>query len=167
MTSLPDLLERYRRGAELLAMASTGAAGPVLDFKPAGVPWSVRQIVCHLADAEAVAVMRFRQVLAENNPTWQFFDDERWMDELDYSRRRLSGALETFRKLRADNYELLKDLPEAAFARTATHSREGVMTLGQAVEWFAEHVEGHVGEMQAIRAAYKEFRAKELATQSS
>ena len=48
MNELPDLLERYRRGAELLAMATTGAAGPVLDFKAEGHEWTMRQIVCHV-----------------------------------------------------------------------------------------------------------------------
>jgi hypothetical protein len=164
MTDLPDLLERYRRGAELLAMATTGAAGPVLDFKAEGHPWSVRQIVCHLADAEAVAVMRFRQMIAEDNPTLQYFDDERWMTGLDYAKRKVSGSLETFRRLRADNHELLKDLPAETFTRPGNHSKEGP-TLRASVEWFTEHLEGHVHEIQAVRAAYKEHRAKELAAQ--
>lgn len=165
MTDLPDLLERYRRGAELLAMATTGAAGPVLDFKAEGHPWTVRQIVCHLADAEAVSVMRFRQMIAEDNPTLQYFEDERWMTALDYGKRKLSVALETFRRLRADNHELLKDLPAEAFLRPGNHSKDGPMTLRSSVEWFTEHLEGHVGEIQAVRAAYKEHRAKEIAAQ--
>ena len=165
MSELVDLLERYRRGAELLAMATTGAAGAVLDFKVEGHAWSVRQIVCHLADSEVVAAMRFRQILAEENPTLQWFDDHAWAEKLDYSKRKVSQSLETFRRMRADNFELLKDLPEAAFARTGTHTKDGVMTLRASVEWFAAHLEEHVMEMQAIRAAYKEFRAKELAAQ--
>jgi hypothetical protein len=166
MSELVDLLERYRRGAELLAMATTGAAGPVLDFKAEGHGWSVRQIVCHLADSEAVAVMRFRQILAEDNPTLQWFDDEAWAKNLDYGKRKVSLGLETFRRLRADNHELLKELPEAAYARTGTHTKDGVMTLRATVEWFATHLEEHVMKIQAIRAAYKEFRAKELAAQA-
>ena len=166
MSELVDLLERYRRGAELLAMATTGAAGAVLDFKPEGHVWSVRQIVCHLSDSEVVAAMRFRQILAEDNPTLQWFDDMAWAEKLDYSKRKVSQGLETFRRMRADNHELLKDLPEAAFARTGTHTKDGVMTLRASVEWFAAHLEEHVMEMQAIRAVYKEFRAKELAAQA-
>lgn len=165
MSELSDLLERYRRGAELLAMATTGAAGAVLDFKAEGHNWNVRQIVCHLADAEVVAAMRFRQVLAEENPTLQYFDDSAWVEKLDYGKRKLSVALETFRRLRSDNYELLKDLPEAAFARIGTHSKDGEMTLRSAVEWFTEHLEDHVREMQAVRIAYKEHRAREVSTQ--
>lgn len=147
-------------------MATTGAAGPVLDFKADGHAWSVRQTACHLADAEVVATMRFRQILAENNPTLQYFDDEAWAEKLDYGKRKLSVALETFRRLRSDNHELLKDLPDSAFTRVGTHTQDGEMTLRSVIEWFTGHLEDHVREMQAIRAAYKEFRAKELAAQS-
>ncbi len=162
---LPDLLERFRRGAELLAMATTGAAGPVLDFKVEGQAWSVRQNVCHLADAEVVAAMRLRQILAEENPTLQYFDDLAWAEKLDYGKRKLSVALETFRRMRSDNHELLKEQPEAAYARIGTHTKDGEMTLLATVEWFTAHLEEHVRDIQAVRAAYKEFRAKELAAQ--
>lgn len=167
MSEITDLLERFRRGAELLAMSTTGAAGPVLDFKAEGYPLTVRQIVCHLADAEAVGVMRFRQILAEDNPTLQYFDDELWAHKLDYSKRKVSIALETFRRLRSDNHELLKDQSEAAFDRSGTHSKDGSMMLRQVLDWFASHTEDHVREIQAVRAVYKEFRAKELAAQGS
>ena len=167
MSELSDLIERFRRGAEMLAMATTGAAGPVLDFHAEGYPLTVRQIVCHLADAEAVAVMRFRQLIAEENPTLQYFDDDAWAHKLDYGKRKISIGLETFRRLRSDNHELLKDLPEATFARMGTHSKDGPMSLLQTVEFFASHLEGHVHEIQAVRAVYKEYRAKELAAQSS
>ncbi len=156
---MAEILERFRRGAELLAVATTGAAGPELDFKPEG-KWSVRQIVCHLADAEAVGVMRFRQMLAEENPTLIAWDQEAWGTKLDYEKRKISQALEIFRVLRAANYELLKDLPAEAFARTGMHSKRGSATLGDWVKIYAEHVESHVKQIQSTRAAYKEHRAK-------
>ena len=165
MSELSDLLERFRRGAELLAMATTGAAGTVLDFHAEGYPWTVRQIVCHLADSEAVAFMRLRQLIAEENPTLQYFDDEAWVGNLDYGKRKVSIGLETFRRLRSDNHELLKDLPEAVFGRPGTHSKDGPTTLRKTVEWFATHTEDHVREIQAVRAVYKDFRARELAVQ--
>jgi hypothetical protein len=163
MSDLADILERFRRGGELLAMATTGAAGPELDFKPAGAHLCVRQIVCHLADAEIVGAMRVRQIIAEENPTLQYFDDDAWAVRLDYGKRKISQALETFRRLRTENHELLKDLPESVFARVGTHSKDGSMTLRQVVEWFATHLEGHVREIQEVRAAYREHRAKQAA----
>jgi DinB superfamily len=170
MSELLDLLERYRRGAELLAMATTGAAGPELDFKPPTEPgkhdaWSVRQIVCHLADTEAVCSMRFRQVIAEDNPSLPGFDGEAWARSLDYDKRKISQVLEIFRVLRASNHELLKTLPPETYERTGTHSERGKMSLLDLVNTYAEHVENHVRQLQRTRAAYREHKAKLAATQ--
>ncbi len=162
MNELSSILERFRRGAELLAVATTGAAGPELDFKPEG-KWSVRQIVCHLADAEAVAAMRLRQIIAEENPTMMAWDQNAWADRLDYSKRKMSQELELFRVLRASNYELIKDLPEAIFARTGTHSSRGPMSLLDMVKLIAGHAEGHATQLRGVRAAYKEHRTKTVA----
>jgi hypothetical protein len=159
MSELTEVLERFRRGPELLAVATTGAAGPELDFKPDG-KWSVRQIVCHLADTEAIGVMRFRQLIAEENPTMPGWDQEAWATRLDSDKRKISQALEIFRILRAANYELLKDQPEAVFERSGTHTKRGVLTLMQMLRMYAEHVENHVRQLQASRAAYREHRAK-------
>src|SRR6266404_5682055 len=154
MSELADLLERFRRGAEILAVATTGAAGTELDFKPDG-KWSVRQIVCHLADAEAVGVMRFRLIAAEDQPTMSAWNQEAWANRLDYEKRKISQALDIFRTLRFANYELLKDLPEDAFQRTGTHVERGPLSLQQLLKLYAEHTENHVKQIQSVRAAYK------------
>ncbi len=167
MSELADLLERFRRGAELLAVATTGAAGPELDFRTGEGKLTVRQIACHLADAEIVGAMRLRQIIAEENPTLQHFDDDAWAEKLDYHKRKISQALENFRRLRAENYELLKDLPEAAWTRSGMHSKGGPMSLQQVVAWYAMHLEDHVREIQAVRAAYREHKASHPSTASA
>jgi hypothetical protein len=169
MSELIDLLERYRRGAELLAMATTGAAGPELDFKPPAVDgkaeaWSVRQIVCHLSDIEAAVTIRFRQVIAEDDPFMPGLKGEEWARSLDYDRRKISNALETFRILRSANHELLKSLPPETFERTGVHGEHGKMSLRDLLRTYAEHVENHVRQLQRTRAAYREHRAKLAAT---
>src|SRR5215831_7669320 len=111
MSDLPALLERFRRGPELLAVVLTGVFGDEEDFAPAPGKWSVRQIVAHLADVELVAAHRFRQVLAEDNPTLIAMDQDKWAANLDYARRKPKQSLETFRRMRAENYDLLKGLP--------------------------------------------------------
>ncbi|HYV64115.1 MAG TPA: DinB family protein, partial [Bryobacteraceae bacterium] len=114
-------------------------------------------------DSEAVGVMRIRQIAAEDNPTLQAFNGELWADHLDYQRRKISQALETFRKLRSENHELLKALPEDVFSRSGNHTESGRLTLLDLVKGNAEHVEEHVQQIQRTRAAYKEHRAKQAA----
>lgn len=164
MSELADILERFRRGPELVAVATTGAAGPELDFQPGEGKWSVRQIVCHLADFEMIAAVRFRQMLAEENPVMPAANQDAWAIRLDYSKRKTSQALETFRRVRMDSYELLKEQSDEAFERTGVHSKRGVIPLREMVRIMAEHPEKHVGQIQRTRAAYKENRAKQAAT---
>ena len=146
-------------------MATTGAAGPELDFKPPageGKPpaWSVRQIVCHLADIEAAVTVRFRQVIAEDDPFMPGLKGEEWARSLDYDKRKISNALETFRILRSANHELLKSLAPETFDRTGIHGEHGKMSLQDLLRTYAEHVENHVRQLQRTRAAYREHKAK-------
>ena len=134
MSNLAETLERFRRGPELLAVVLTGVYGDETDFTPSPGKWSIRQIIAHLADAELVAAQRFRQVIAEDNPTLEAFDQDAWARNLGYARRQPKQALESFRRLRSDNYELLKELPEAAFERTGIHSERGPQTLRHLLE---------------------------------
>jgi len=148
-------------------VATTGVAGPELDFKPAENRWSIRQIACHLADSEIVDSMRHRLIIAEENPAMGPYDQEAWAKRLDYGKRKLSQALETCRRLRVENYELLKDLPEGAFARTGNHAERGITSLRQQVLHSTEHLEAHVRQIQSVRAAYREHRAAAAAQEKS
>src|SRR5215469_6360744 len=100
MSDLPALVERFRRSPELLAVVLTGVFGEEEDFTTAPGKWSIRQIVAHLADTELVFAHRFRQVIAEQNPTIIAFDQDAWARNLDYTRRRPKTSLESFRRLR-------------------------------------------------------------------
>ena len=157
---IADLLERFRRGPEVLAVVLTGVFGEEEDFALAPGKWSIRQIVAHLADAELVGAHRLRAVVAEDNPTLTAFDQDAWTQNLDYTHRKPKQSLESFRRQRAENYDLLKNLPEAAFARTGNHTEMGKVTLLQLVEGYAEHAENHARQLQQMREEYKKAKAK-------
>ena len=160
MSEIPELLERFRRGAELVAVSITGAAGSELDFAPEPGKWSIRQIVAHLADADLVGAHRFRQLIAEENPTLIAFDQNLWTANLDYARRKPKQSLETFRRLRAESYDLLKGLSQDAFDRAGNHTERGRVTLGELLDGYAGHAEAHARQLQEIREVYKHAKGK-------
>jgi len=160
MSDIPALLARFRRGPELLAVVLTGVFGEEEDFITAPGKWSVRQLTAHLADVELCLAHRIRQVVAEDNPTLVAIDQEAWAANLDYARRKPKQSLETFRRLRAENHELLKELPDAVYERAGTHTERGLMTLRRLLEEYTSHTETHAGQMQAIREEYKKAKAK-------
>jgi hypothetical protein len=159
MPNIPSLLERFRRGPELIAMALTGVFGEEEDFTAAPGKWSIRQIAAHTADSEIVAAHRIRQVVAEENPVLTWFDEKLWAENLDYARRKPKQSLETLRHLRAETYELLHGIPETAFERVGNHSTFGPKTLRELVDAYANHVESHARQIQGVRDAYKAAKA--------
>ncbi|HVN03355.1 MAG TPA: DinB family protein [Bryobacteraceae bacterium] len=160
MSEISELLERFRRGPELLALVLTGVSGEEEDFVTAPGKWSIRQIIAHLADAEIVCAHRMRQIIAEDNPTLIAFDQEAWARNLDYARRKPKQSLESFRRVRAENYELLKELPEEKYARAGNHSERGPVTLRFQLELMAQHAESHARQMQGIREEYKKAKGR-------
>jgi hypothetical protein len=163
MSDLPTLMERFRRGPEVLAVVLTGVFGEEEDFVPAPGKWSIRQVLAHLADSELVMAHRFRQVIAEDNPTLIAFDQDAWARNLDYARRKPKLSLETFRRISGENHELLSGLPESAFERSGNHSERGPITLLSLTETAAAHAESHARQAQSIRDAYKEAKGKKEA----
>jgi len=160
MPDIPELLERYRRGPELLAVVLTGVFGEEEDFVAAPGKWTIRQIIAHLADAEIVLAHRFRQVIAEDEPTLIWFDQDAWAGNLDYARRKPKQSLEALRRTRAENHALLKALPESAYQRAGNHTRNGRMTLLELLERGSAHTERHAQQIDAVREAYKAAKAK-------
>jgi len=160
MSDIPALLERYRRGPEVLAMVLTGVFGEEEDFITAPGKWSIRQIIAHLADSEMVGAHRMRLVIAQDNPTLTAFDQDAWTRNLDYARRKPKQSLETFRRIRAENHELLKGLPLEAFDRPGTHTEDGPVTLRSLVEGYANHAESHARQLHDIRETYKAAKGK-------
>jgi hypothetical protein len=141
-------------------MVLTGVFGEEEDFVPAPGKWTIRQLIAHLADAELVGAHRFRQVIAEDNPTLIAYDQDAWTANLDYARRKPKQSLETFRRVRAENFELLKELPESAWLRTGNHSERGAVSLRELLEGYAGHAESHARQMQEIREQYKQAKGR-------
>ena len=138
----------------LSGLLKRGSPGK-LKKRPAPERWSVAEILAHLADVEMVTGWRLRSILAAPGTPIQAFDQDAWARNLDYGRRKPKQSLETFRRIRAENYELLKDLPESAFTRTGNHLENGTMNLHRLLESMAQHAESHARQMQEIRDVYK------------
>jgi hypothetical protein len=128
------------------------AIGPEKSTEPP-VPgkWSPAEIVCHLADCELVFAFRLRQTLAEDGPTIQPFDQEKWAAT--YPGIATDQALKVFSALRGWNLQLLGGALPAAANRPVTHPERGVMTFGAIVETMAGHDLNHLAQLQALADA--------------
>jgi len=115
---------------------------------PAPGKWSPAEIVAHLADCEIVFAFRLRQTLAEDGPTIQPFDQEKWAAT--YSGVSAGLALGTFSSLRRWNLRLIGNSLPGAADRIMTHPERGAMTFKTVVETMAGHDLNHLGQLKRI-----------------
>ncbi len=80
--------------------------------------WSIHEHVVHIADSEANSYIRCRRLIAEPGKPLMAYDENGWASALGYAGRSVEGALELFRILRQQTYDLIKTLPESAWANT-------------------------------------------------
>lgn len=117
---------------------------------PAPGKWSAGEIVSHLADCELVFGFRLRQTLAEDGPTIQPFDQEKWAKT--YKSVGPAEAYAAFSAFRRWNLHLLEVALPAAANRRVTHPERGTMTFQTIVETMAGHDLNHLGQLQRIAA---------------
>ena len=152
--------ERFLDGRPLKAILGATAAQIELLLEAIGeqklpVPiapgkWSAAEIVCHLADCELVFAFRLRQTLAEDGPTIQPFDQEKWAEA--YPGVTASKALEVFTALREWNMLLIAAALPGSADRPVTHPERGTKTFRNLVETMAGHDLNHLGQLHKIVA---------------
>jgi uncharacterized damage-inducible protein DinB len=132
------------RLSEFLRLLGDTRAGE----SPAPGKWSVREILCHLADCEIVFAYRLRQTLAEPHHVIQPFDQDVWAQN--YAAYDAQSALAVFTAVRNFNVNLIASLPPEAFAKPATHPERGTMTFRTIVETMGGHDLNHIGQIEKI-----------------
>jgi len=120
----------------------------VLNRAPAPGKWSVRDILCHLADCEVVFAFRLRQALAEDHHVIQPFDQDDWAAT--YARYDAHMALAAFSAIRQWNLALIAGLAAEDLNKPLNHPERGDMTLRVVIETMGGHDLNHLRQVEAI-----------------
>jgi len=118
------------------------------EVRPAPGKWSAAETVCHLADCELVFAFRLRQTLAEDGPTLQPFDQEKWAAA--YPGIEADEALSVFGSVRRWNLHLIQNASPTAATRPVHHPERGSMTFQTIVETMAGHDLNHLSQLRRL-----------------
>ena len=117
---------------------------------PAPGKWSVREILCHMADCEVAWAWRLRKTYGEDRPALQPFEQDAWARAYGGSGYTAEAALRTWEALRAWNLALLDTLSEPEKTRSAEHATLGELTLWKIVEIAAGHDLHHLDALEKL-----------------
>ena len=143
------------RPVETILAATPNAVAEYLEIlgakqtrRPAPGKWNAAEIVCHLADCDLAYGFRLRQILAEDNPTVQPFDQAKWAAQ--YAAISAAQALEAFVELRKWNLRLIHHAMPGAAARTCIHPERGALSFQIILEILAGHDLNHLEQLRHI-----------------
>lgn len=117
--------------------------------------WSIRQVVCHLADFEPIYADRMKRVLVEDNPTLFGGDPDVFAAGLHYDKRDVERDLQLIVLVRSQMSQILRNTDIEAFQRTGVHSEVGPMTLETILERATRHILHHIPFINEKTAALK------------
>ena len=146
-----EILKTLRATPVVLRATVEGIDEGRLRRRPAPGQWAIIEVVAHLADTEEHALSRVRQMIAEDRPYLDPFDQEALAEQRSYIDRDLASELGRLERMRAAHLSELESLSEAGWQRTGRHGQHGEMSI----ELYETHVAAeevdHLAQIARLR----------------
>jgi hypothetical protein len=161
-------VERMKRTADEVTAAISGQSDVSLSRRPGPASWAAKEVVCHLRDIEELFMLRFRAMLALDEPTFLVLgemptdrtawgivdgdalplDPDRWAEERQYLRNDTGLALAALRRRRQETLALLGRLAPEQWQRGSVHVTLGRMAFADWVALIAAHDDKHLTQLR-------------------
>jgi len=151
--SVPELLDRYERGAALLRATLEGMDADALRARPIPGKMSSLEVACHIVDSDQFMCDRMKRTIATERPLLIGVESADYPGPLSYHQRDLDLDLRLLEVQRRQMAGDLGRLPGEAWTRTAVHSEGGTVTLVGLLEHAVTHLEDHALTIADKRAA--------------
>ena len=111
------------------------------DFAYAPAKWTVKELLCHIIDAERIFVYRALCFSRNDKTNLPAFDENAYVPELNASLRTIQSIRQEINNLRASTIDFFASCNEEMLGRsgTANNTRISVRALGYVVSGHAAH----------------------------
>ncbi len=159
-----------RTGSLALLRASVSATRHILQdlpenqalLNPADGEWSVVEVLCHLRDTDLeVHQPRLQSYQAQESPFFVGIQPDAWANERPYKFTRYADALQGWLAARLQTLELLGQMTESDWQKTARHAQFGPTKLFEYLQIIAEHDRTHLRQLSALQDWLKKAEAVE------
>jgi hypothetical protein len=148
-TALRPAISLMEKTPQVLETMLGGVAPDVFRWKPAADRWSISEVLSHLADCEDCLAERVRRFVLEDTPQLNEYEPPADGFAAGTPQEHLSRFTHTRRAL----VQFLRTLPPDIGARTAQHSKLGLITLEQMLNEWASHDLGHIRQIAELYRA--------------
>ena len=121
-------------------------AGEDLRLRPAPGEWSVLECVGHIVDGEMISTVRYRWILAHDEPDIVGYDQDLWASRLKHAEADPELLLSTFETLRRHNLDLWRRSSSEERARLGIHRERGPESYELTFRLIAGHDRLHMAQ---------------------
>jgi len=147
-TERNEKIELYGRGFDMLVNVLKDIPREIWQFKPEPGEWSIHEVIIHLSDSESNAALRARMLIVEPGGTVMGYDQDQWVDTLNYHEHNLEDALEVVRLVRKTTYALLKKQSDEIFEHIVMHPEYNEpYTFENWLNIYSAHIPGHIEQI--------------------
>ncbi len=112
--------------------------------------WTAKEVLLHIKDSETVTYDRLRRIIAEEKPILWYFEQDSWQKYLAYGRQDMELAEAVFLSTRDSIIEAVDMHMKKYGNKAGIHSRRGLMTMKELVEFHIEHVDRHIAAIKNL-----------------
>jgi uncharacterized damage-inducible protein DinB len=112
--------------------------------------WTVRQVIHHIADSHANAIIRTKLLLTEDEPTIKPFSEKKW-SELNDNELSIEPSLQIIKGVHKRWAHLLKNINADDWERTLNHPEAGKMNLKELTGMYAWHGNHHLAHITSLK----------------
>ncbi len=144
-------IEVYARGGDEMVAAFQGLTHDDLMALPVPGTWSLQQIATHLMDSDLIGADRMKRIAAMHNPLLIGYDETAFSQLPGTNELSIEAVCEVFRLNRTLTAMIFRALPDEAFARCGIHNEIGRVSLGEMIDKYIHHLDGHLVHVQRKR----------------
>ncbi len=108
-------------------------------------------MLLHIKDSETVAYDRIRRIIAEERPILWYFEQDMWQKNLEYMKQDITLAKNVFLSTRESIIETVEMHLKKQGKKEGVHSRSGVLSLKNQIEFLIRHADKHIKHLKRIK----------------
>jgi hypothetical protein len=153
MSAVANLADAYLQGPADLRAAVTGMTREQLIARPVPGRMSTLEVICHLADFEAVLAERMKRIIALPDALLLVADENLFLQELHYHDRDAEEELSLIDATRKQMARIIRALKPEQFQKAGVHSLKGLVPLEKVIQGATNHIRHHLPFIHEKRKA--------------
>jgi hypothetical protein len=123
---------------------------PAISHRPSEHQWSIKEILCHLADIQEVVAGRVHKMLAEENPSIELYDEEKENRERDHRNDDIGLHKANFISARGRLISALAGRDDSAWQRRGRHALNPDFSVEFVINDMLDHEHLHFEQVRLI-----------------